>query len=509
MGHEGAQEKRVESLCESLRDDMDIESHYFLEGHDQQLQASSRQPLLGAGVRRTRNDNDENAGRPLHDADGNDRGPRLRRRSDLEAPLPTTSKAIASACSWSLWLRRLVLAVVDVEANYFVVLAFKYTSPIMVSLICSTTAPWAMALGLLTGMKKSYTPWQCLAVVLCVAGLGLTVLAENWREEANSGSASGSGGGETTIRVDQTADTLGSVTVPSGNSAGAGGSETWKGNLLVLLASVLYACSNTLQEWFLSQPHTEDREENHAADDVEGQGDAQREGDENDHVDVENQDAAKRSRSKIARTHHHLQLYRTLFLLGALGSVITVIQFFALEYRSAELHQFFVDDSITDEQKNDESVEQEDSTTRPAGVAYLLRNFTRMQQVVILVAAFQLCLFGMYATCSTLLQNADAVLFNCSLLTSDVYVLAYHSWWCGEPVHWVFYIGFCITLAACGLYNVTEEAEESQNFSDSATGRTCGGGQEMKDKDKSVLEFEDEETTRKRIGSPPTTSELR
>ena len=61
-----------------------------------------------------------------------------------------------------------------------------------------------------------------------------------------------------------------------------------------------------------------------------------------------------------------------------------------------------------------------------------------------------------YETLVKLLQNADAVLFNCSLLTSDVYVLAYHSWWCGEPVHWVFYIGFCITLAACGLYNVTE-----------------------------------------------------
>ncbi|CAD7972818.1 unnamed protein product [Amoebophrya sp. A120] len=387
-------------------------------------------------------------------------------------------------------LRRVAFAACDVEANYLAVSAFQYTSGISISLILSSTAPWVMLFGFLTKMKTKYTLWQFLAVFVCLGGLGLTVYADYMRQEWLKTSEENEG-------EEDGADNGAAGACPSADPV--------RGDLYVVAAAILYAASNLQQEWFLqhqegkvgehqsqsvedcsisSYPGINRNLDNSSATNGDHEVDARRrsrtnaqikstattasaspsriskahaaqhavttedeelsDGDEETSVWLSKQLSLPRSggsgehqpaqpndppqSSHHAEHHQTTELYRTLWLLGAFGTVISIIQFFSLEFTTNAL----------------------DNSWQPLRESY---------EVVLLVLAFQLCLFSMYTCCALFLQYCDAVIFNLSLLTSDVYLLIYYTIR-GEKVPWLFAIGFVLTVAGVILYTVTEPAEE-------------------------------------------------
>lgn len=110
------------------------------------------------------------------------------------------------------WYFYCLFAVVDVEANYAVVLAYQYTSMTSVALLDCWAIPSAMGLTWLA-LRTRYGPIHSVGVAVCVAGLGLVVLSDAHAGDREAGS---------------------SVVL---------------GDLLVLLGSTMYAASNVFEEF--------------------------------------------------------------------------------------------------------------------------------------------------------------------------------------------------------------------------------------------------------------------
>lgn len=110
-------------------------------------------------------------------------------------------------------------AAVDVEANFFVVLAFRYTSITSIMLLDCFSIPCAMLLSCLF-LGSRYRPLHLAGVALCVAGLCLTVLSD--RIVPTKGGAH-----------DQDWDTY---------------PHALLGDVFCLIGAALYAASNVMQE---------------------------------------------------------------------------------------------------------------------------------------------------------------------------------------------------------------------------------------------------------------------
>eukprot|EP00931_Biecheleriopsis_adriatica_P008873 TRINITY_DN110009_c0_g1_i1.p1 TRINITY_DN110009_c0_g1~~TRINITY_DN110009_c0_g1_i1.p1 ORF type:complete len:362 (-),score=66.28 TRINITY_DN110009_c0_g1_i1:40-1083(-) len=90
------------------------------------------------------------------------------------------------------WWRYALWALTDVEANYLVVTAYRYTSVASVMLLDCFAIPCTMVFSRIA-LGASYTKGHIMACLVCVAGLGLTVLADGLSdssEEALSEAAS-------------------------------------------------------------------------------------------------------------------------------------------------------------------------------------------------------------------------------------------------------------------------------------------------------------------------------
>lgn len=107
------------------------------------------------------------------------------------------------------WHWYLVIALADVEANFFVVWAFRYTTLTSIMLLDCWAIPVVMGLAYVT-LKTRYKLMHVVGVCLCLAGIALLVLVD----------------------VDQ----------------GAQARDALKGDLFVLLGATLYAVSNIGQE---------------------------------------------------------------------------------------------------------------------------------------------------------------------------------------------------------------------------------------------------------------------
>ena len=136
----------------------------------------------------------------------------------LEPPPPTCTGTSANAqrgVPASRSLRRYAaLAVIDTQANYLIVKAFGYTSLTSVTLLDCAAIPFSMVLSKF-GLGDSYTRRHMLGGAVSVVGIAILVLAD----------ADGRKGGS----EDE-------------------GSNPFLGDVLVLLAALLYASSNVLQE---------------------------------------------------------------------------------------------------------------------------------------------------------------------------------------------------------------------------------------------------------------------
>mmetsp|Transcript_5517 Transcript_5517/g.10720 ORF Transcript_5517/g.10720 Transcript_5517/m.10720 type:complete len:476 (-) Transcript_5517:152-1579(-) len=83
-------------------------------------------------------------------------------------------------------LSYLPMAIVDVYANYFTVLAFKYTTITSVTLFDALAIPSAMILSRFF-LHRHYSPVHLLAVGSCIIGILLNVL-EDYEDDKNAGS---------------------------------------------------------------------------------------------------------------------------------------------------------------------------------------------------------------------------------------------------------------------------------------------------------------------------------
>ena len=66
---------------------------------------------------------------------------------------------------------------------------------------------------------------------------------------------------------------------------------------------------------------------------------------------------------------------------------------------------------------------------------------------------FITCLFFMYANTSIFLQDLDSTIFNLSLLTSDVYAVIFSYILYGKLVHWLYFIAFACVVCGLSIYH--------------------------------------------------------
>ncbi|KAI5056779.1 hypothetical protein GOP47_0028597 [Adiantum capillus-veneris] len=114
------------------------------------------------------------------------------------------------------WYYYLVLALMDVEGNYFVVKAYQYTSLTSVMLLDCWTIPCVLLLTWLF-IKTKYNAGQLIGVCACVLGLVLVILSDVHANDR------------------------------------AGGSNAVLGDALVIIGATLYALTNVSEEFLIKK----------------------------------------------------------------------------------------------------------------------------------------------------------------------------------------------------------------------------------------------------------------
>lgn len=114
------------------------------------------------------------------------------------------------------WFYYVMLAIVDVEANYLVVKAYQYTSFTSVMLLDCCTIPCVIFLTWMF-LKTKYGYRKFAGVAICIAGLVLVVFSDVHSTDR------------------------------------AGGPNPLKGDLLVIAGSMLYAVSNVSEEFIVKE----------------------------------------------------------------------------------------------------------------------------------------------------------------------------------------------------------------------------------------------------------------
>lgn len=112
------------------------------------------------------------------------------------------------------WYFYLLLGFIDVEANYLVVKAYQYTSITSVMLLDCCTIPSVIFLTWIF-LKTKYRLKKFVGVAICIAGLALVVFSDVHASDR------------------------------------AAGSSPVKGDLLVIIGSMLYAVSNVSEEFLV------------------------------------------------------------------------------------------------------------------------------------------------------------------------------------------------------------------------------------------------------------------
>lgn len=111
----------------------------------------------------------------------------------------------------------LILSFLDVEGNYFTVLAYRYTNILSAQLLNFWSIVCVVAVSFFV-LRVRYRPFQIAGVLLCCGGMGL-LLASDHMTGANGGPAA----------------------------------DMVKGDLFGLLGATFYGLSNVFEEWFVSR----------------------------------------------------------------------------------------------------------------------------------------------------------------------------------------------------------------------------------------------------------------
>lgn len=87
---------------------------------------------------------------------------------------------------------------------------------------------------------------------------------------------------------------------------------------------------------------------------------------------------------------------------------------------------------------------------------------------------FAAALFCMYELTSRFLVTSDAVLFNLSLLTSDVWAILAAVLLFGQALHWLYFLSFAIIVVGLFLYNTAPDIDAGSATSASTIARDAG-----------------------------------
>jgi len=146
------------------------------------------------------------------------------RKGAAEAePLVGVSKRRRCDC-----VKYALLALVDVEANYMVVLAYQYTNITSIMLLDSFTIPCVMALSV-AFLQAKYTARHLTGAAICLLGVACTVLS------------------------DVAPRPLGSGGLTAKDRTARGTRDALLGDALCLAGCVLYSISNVAQEKFAKE----------------------------------------------------------------------------------------------------------------------------------------------------------------------------------------------------------------------------------------------------------------
>eukprot|EP01038_Epipyxis_sp_PR26KG_P006521 gene6521-8962_t len=226
-------------------------------------------------------------------------------------------------------------AIIDVEANFMIILAYNYTSISSVMLLDCFTIPTAMILSYLF-MGYRYTYKHLIGTGLSLAGLFCIILNDIMTGEQQK----------------------------SKNAV--------LGDLLCLTGSSLYAVSNVLQEYLLK----------------------------------------------------HYSIDEFIGYLGFFGSILSFCQSAIIELPR-------------------------------------IKRTTFTTEIVLNIGGFVSCLFCMYVATSMFLKSSgDAIVYNLSLLTSDVYAVIFVYLFEGYLVSWLYGIAFILVLIGLIVYH-TEKPPSS------------------------------------------------
>ena len=122
--------------------------------------------------------------------------------------------------------------------------------------------------------------------------------------------------------------------------------------------------------------------------------------------------------SNVLQEHLVKEYKRQLFLgvLGFFGFIIALIQFLILEYSTMAA-----------------------SYISPSAIGYMF--------------GFIACIFLMYVNTSVFLKNNDAILFNLSMLTSDVYAVIFSYFFYHHLVHYLYFVAFGLVVVGLFIYH--------------------------------------------------------
>jgi len=130
------------------------------------------------------------------------------------------------------WYWYAIVALLDVEANIAVTTAYFYTSITSIMLLDCFSIPCTMALSWYF-LNAKYSYYHVGGVVICILGLGLTVYSDILQAQGSNSDNESENEGD------------------SGNTY----KHSLYGDILCLLGSVMYSCSNVFQEIMVKNSH--------------------------------------------------------------------------------------------------------------------------------------------------------------------------------------------------------------------------------------------------------------
>jgi solute carrier family 35 protein F1/2 len=230
-------------------------------------------------------------------------------------------------------------AIIDMEANFLVILAYKFTSITSIMLLDCFTIPSAMILSYCF-LGACYQRLHIAGVFLCCAGLSIVIISDSIIE----------------------------------NSDSSKGSNPVLGDALCICGSFLYACSNVVQE-------------------------------------------------SLVKCHKKEEYLR---FVGTYGFIIASIQFCIVDLNGVEYAKWHL-------------------------------------ELLLLLCGFVLCLFCMYINTANMLssRDGDSILFNLSLLTSDIYAVLFSYLAYGLIVNWLYLLAFSLVFLGILTYHL-ENSPTSQ-----------------------------------------------